>query len=263
MYSLLSRLTGGGGAMASATTTAAAASAGNSAHATAPTASAAAAAAAAASSASTSTPVQSAILARRAVFPKDMQRGARLPRAKLEKMLEAARWAPTHKLTQPWRFVVLQGDDGEGGGQSASSKQQFERLSIELVEKHTQDADKRDAVLKKLKRKQESDWRNVAAYIAIAMRRTQTASAPPEWEESASVAAAVQNMWLAGWEEGVHGYWSSWQPAARDAEEMKAFLGLEPADRVLGFFVCGVADPERLKGYRGSRKPLAEVVQWR
>jgi nitroreductase len=214
-----------------------------------------AAVAASASPSSSAAAIQACITTRRAVYPKDMQRGAVVPREKLEKMLECARWAPTHKLTQPWRFVVLGG----------VAKDEFERLSIDLVERRVQDKEKREATLKKMRRKQENDWRNVAAYVAIVLRRTQGASAPPEWEEAASVAMAVQNLWLSGWELGVHGYWSSWQVPARDAPEMGAFLGADLAagDKVLGFFVAGVADPERLAGYRGSRRPLDEVVEWR
>ncbi len=30
-----------------------------------------------------------------------------LDRALVERMLEAANWAPTHKRTEPWRFVVF------------------------------------------------------------------------------------------------------------------------------------------------------------
>lgn len=32
-----------------------------------------------------------------------------ITRDKLQLMLEAARWAPTHKLTEPWHFVVIGG----------------------------------------------------------------------------------------------------------------------------------------------------------
>lgn len=46
----------------------------------------------------------------------------------LELMLEAARWAPTHKLTEPWHFVVLSG----------SSKAEFEvsKLVVEQCTDH-------------------------------------------------------------------------------------------------------------------------------
>jgi hypothetical protein len=32
-----------------------------------------------------------------------------ITREKLETILDAARWAPTHKLTEPWHFVVIGG----------------------------------------------------------------------------------------------------------------------------------------------------------
>lgn len=44
---------------------------------------------------------------------------------------------------------------------------------------------------------------------------------------------------------------------------MNEFLSLAPDDICLGFFVAGTADPERAAGYKASRKPLADVVEWR
>lgn len=61
--------------------------------------------------------LQQVIRSRRSVYPKDMTGdNSSITHDKLEAMLEAARWAPTHKLTEPWRFVVLEG----------SAKAQFE-----------------------------------------------------------------------------------------------------------------------------------------
>jgi hypothetical protein len=57
------------------------------------------------------------------------------------------------------------------------------------------------------------------------------------------------------------GYWSSWYSAARDSQEMKDFLGLEPADKCLGFFILGKCkEPEK---YRSSRGPISKKVDWR
>ena len=44
------------------------------------------------------------IAARRSIF--DFQPTA-VPRARLERALQAAVWAPNHKLTEPWRFIVV------------------------------------------------------------------------------------------------------------------------------------------------------------
>lgn len=50
--------------------------------------------------------VSELIAKRRSIFPRDFT-GEAVPREVIEQMLEAANWAPTHKKTQPWRFVVL------------------------------------------------------------------------------------------------------------------------------------------------------------
>jgi nitroreductase len=34
-------------------------------------------------------------------------RAERAPRDALDRALDAARWAPNHRLTEPWRFYVL------------------------------------------------------------------------------------------------------------------------------------------------------------
>lgn len=43
---------------------------------------------------------------RRSVFPKQYS-DTPVDRKVLEEMLEAARWAPTHNITEPWKFVVF------------------------------------------------------------------------------------------------------------------------------------------------------------
>lgn len=101
----------------------------------------------------------------------------------------------------------------------------------------------------------------VQCYIAICMKRH---AEVPEWEELCAVACAVQNLSLAAQASGLAGYWSSWQPAARDAPAMHALLGIDGAagDRCLGVWSVGVADAERVRGYRPRRAPLADKVVW-
>ncbi|KAI8462737.1 MAG: Nitroreductase-like protein [Monoraphidium minutum] len=189
------------------------------------------------------------IRARRSLFAKDFT-GAQLEKWQLETMLEAARWAPTHKKTEPWRFVVLGG----------AAKAEFEGLTMRLCRERLP-ADKAAATLAKLERKAGKDWKGVSCYIAICVQRHPEQL--PEWEEIAAVACSVQNMYLAATAVGAAGYWSSWQEAARTAPEMNEFLGIGPADLCLGFFVAGAPDPERVGSYRAARRPLTEVVEWR
>jgi len=45
---------------------------------------------------------------RRSVYPTQYT-GEPVSNAIIEEMLENANWAPTHRLTEPWRFVVFSG----------------------------------------------------------------------------------------------------------------------------------------------------------
>lgn len=186
---------------------------------------------------------------RRSVFPRDFS-GGRVERWQLEAMLEAARWAPTHKKTEPWHFVVLGGE----------AKVQFEALTMELCRERLP-PEKAEKVLEKLERKAGKDWKSVSCYIAICVKRHPDQL--PEWEEVAATSCAAQNLWLAATAVGVAGYWSSWQEPARTAHRMNEFLGIGPEDLCLGFFVAGTADAERAAAYKASRRPLESVVEWR
>ena len=51
--------------------------------------------------------ITTVIRKRRSVFPKQYSKKA-VDKAVLEEMLEAGRWAPSHKLTEPWIFHVFE-----------------------------------------------------------------------------------------------------------------------------------------------------------
>ena len=53
--------------------------------------------------------VNQLIRQRRSIFPKDYS-GEGVDDGTIQQMLENANWAPSHKLTEPWRFVVFTGD---------------------------------------------------------------------------------------------------------------------------------------------------------
>ena len=46
---------------------------------------------------------------RRSIFPVQYS-DTPIATADIEKVLEAAKWAPNHKKTEPWRFKVIQGE---------------------------------------------------------------------------------------------------------------------------------------------------------
>lgn len=182
------------------------------------------------------------IKSRRSVFPKDYT-GEKVNDAIVEQILQNANWAPTHKFTEPWRFVVYT-DDGRkklGELQAAVYKQKTEA----------------DGTFK------EERYQNLFSkpfesshVILVYMKRDEKKSIP-ELEEIGAVFCAVQNMYLTAAAYGVGCYLST--GGVTFFEESNAAFGLSPEDRILGFFHMGV--PKHLNQV-SRRTPIEEKVIW-
>ena len=174
---------------------------------------------------------------RRAVFPAQYN-GKSISREDLLKILEAANWAPSHRLTQPWRFKVVSGSSLELLGDFMSRKYQQTEARPKKIK------------IKKLK----DNPRKSAAVILICMQRD-PAERVPEWEELAATAMAVQNMWLCCTEMEIGAYWSS--PGLIDY--MGEFVELQEGEKCLGLFYMGYydEDPPMVE-----RSPIQGKVIW-
>jgi nitroreductase len=180
---------------------------------------------------------------RRSVYP-NMYSDETVDDAVIQQMLENANWAPTHRLTEPWRFIVFKGE-----GLKTLAKFQSE-LYRDLSEKA---GNFDETKFNKLASKP-----MLASHvIAIGMQRDPKASVP-EVEEIAAVAAAVQNMYLTATAHGVGCYWGSGGVTYK--KEANAFFGLGPNDQLLGFLYVGM--PKTDKWPKGRRKPIADKVTW-
>ncbi|MCW3467807.1 nitroreductase family protein [Chitinophaga nivalis] len=188
------------------------------------------------------TAVEQAILSRRNVKPTSMN-GKKIADETVQQLLQLADWAPTHGYTEPWYFVVFGGDKVSG----------FCTDHAELYKQHTP-ADKFIAGnYDKLK----SQGDLASHVIAICMKRGSNPKIPV-LEETASVACAVENMWLAATAQDIAAYWGSGGMTYHPA--MKDYLGLGEEDQVLGFFYLGYTDEPAANGKRV--KPLSEKVKW-
>lgn len=174
---------------------------------------------------------------RRSVFPAQYN-DKPIAKADIQKILEAANWAPTHKKTEPWRFKVLQGGSKEKLGHFLASKYK------------ENDPSPKEFTIKKLM----DNPRQSNAVIAICIQRDPMQSLP-EWEEIAATAMAVQNMWLCCTEMGIGCYWSS--PGL--IKFMDGFFEFNEGERCLGFFYMGNYDDEIPAQ---TRKPIADKVVW-
>lgn len=179
---------------------------------------------------------------RRSVYPKDYT-GAVVPEAIINQMLENANWAPNHKLTEPWRFVVY---SGEGLKKLAAFQSECYKQVTEAKGTYQE-----DRFLALRTKPMESSH-----IIAIGMKRDATKRLP-EWEELGAVFCAVQNMYLTATAYGAGCYLST--GGITNFEEAKPFFGLGTDDKLCGFLHVGMpkgAVPD------GRRKSIADKVMW-
>jgi nitroreductase len=182
------------------------------------------------------------IRSRRSVFTKDYS-GEKVDDTIIKQMLENANWAPTHKLTEPWRFVVF---SGEGLKKLAAFQSECYKQVTQA--KGTFDEKKYEGL--------KSKPLECSHVIAVGMKRDEKKSLP-EWEEMGAVFCAVENMYLTATAYGIGCYLST--GGITNLEEAKEFFGLGKEDKLLGFLNVGM--PKSLPT-SGRRKPIDEKVKW-
>ncbi|QDT13196.1 nitroreductase family protein [Planctomycetes bacterium K23_9] len=165
--------------------------------------------------------VTAAIRHRRTIKPKFFS-DQPVDESLIQTMLENANWAPTHGMTEPWRFQVFIGPARKRLADflAATYKQltpadQFKPNKYEGMSKNAMLAQ---------------------AVIVIGMQR-QASEKITELDEIMAVACAVQNMHLTASAHGLGAFWSTNIAAVSD--EMRQFVGLKPKDHSLGLFYLG------------------------
>lgn len=170
--------------------------------------------------------IKKAIISRRSVFP-DQFIEREVPKEVLSDLLNSANYAPSHKKTYPWRFVVYTGE----------AKTSFAHFLADTYVKATP-VEKYSAFKHK---KVSQKALQSGAVIAIVMQRD-VKERVPEWEEVAATAMAVQNLWLRLEELELGGYWSS--PGLKDY--FGEFYDLSEGQNCLGFFYLGYVENSSL-----------------
>jgi nitroreductase len=163
----------------------------------------------------------------------------------IERMLEAANWAPSHGDTEPWRFTVFAGE-GRATLAALFAAAHREETGGNTPEKASEGALKRAYA--------------APVWISIGMspaRREDGSLLMSENEELMAVACAVQNLHLMASALGLAGMWHS--KGLSVSPVVARGLGLEPPARLLGFFMCGWPATDWLTS---SRRPLTEKVHW-
>lgn len=180
---------------------------------------------------------------RRSVFPKDYAQGEVVPEEIVSKILENANWAPTHKLTEPWRFVVF-------AGKGLKKLADFQAACYKGVTE--KDGSYKEERFQNLLTKPMQS----SHIIAVGMKRDPEKRIR-EVEEIGAVFCAVQNMQLTAAAYGIGCYLSTGGITYFD--EAKSFFGLDDEDKLIGFLHLGVISAEIRPG---RRKPIEEKVKW-
>jgi len=186
--------------------------------------------------------IDKVIEGRRSVYQQQYS-GERVDDAIVRRILSNANWAPTHKLTEPWRFVVFTGD----------GLKKLASFQAELYKKVTtaNTTFKEDRYQNLLTKPMLSSH-----IIAVGMKRDEKKSVP-EIEEIGAVFCAIENMYLTATAYGVGCYLST--GGITYFEEAKEFFGLGREDKLLGFFNLGMP---RIDLPVSKRKPIEDKVVW-
>lgn len=183
------------------------------------------------------------IRSRRTIKP-PMMSEAPVPDEDLEAILENANWAPTHGLTQPWRFRVYRGEARATLGAKLA----------ELYETALPVHQRKEGKAEKLR-----EMPGRAPVVILVCMERQKIEKIREIEEIEAVACAVQNMHLTATARGLGAFWST--PPVLYLDEMNAWLGLGEKDRCLGIFYVGYpADSDAWP--KGRRQPIGDRVTY-
>ena len=159
-------------------------------------------------------------------------------RESLQRMLDAAVWAPNHRLTNPWRFFVL-----EKGGEKRAEVAQLAYDNLFARSGNHENADG-------------SRQRVLDAPALIYVYSVPADSEEMTQENYAAACCAVQNLLLAAVAEGLAGDWSTGNTTRHPA--LAETLGGESDWTMVGALFIG--QPARPSA--SVRAPADEVTAW-
>jgi nitroreductase len=182
----------------------------------------------------------------------------------LDKILEAARQAPSGENAQPWRFIIVKDEEMRkkmgaiaGGGSGRRFTAEFITKKMQERFANLQDEAKRQAAFQKLTSGQ------VSAFMADAPVNIVVCGKKDVWDMPYDTSAAIENMLLMITALGLGACWVI-APCIdiRDEERIKAFLGIPEGFKAVS--ILSVGHPTRPHRPR-PRLPIHELAfseQW-
>ncbi|PAE92482.1 nitroreductase [Shouchella clausii] len=151
-------------------------------------------------------------------------------------ILEVAKWAPNHKLTEPWRFLLY----------AEEGKNQF-------VDAFLKTQAGNDGKIPEKAQKKAAYFREIPLHLVVVMPEDPRQKT---WDEDyGAVCAMIQNIQLAAWARGIGMIWRTndwiYNPVFREA------IGVQPGEKIVATLMIGYGDfiPEAKE-----RTPIADKI---
>lgn len=167
----------------------------------------------------------------------------------IEKIIEAATWAPTHHMNQAWQFDVFK---GEGLLKLA---QLDAEIHLDELPEEASEAAKTAIVDRRCAKMMQYPFVIIVSIPKLGDRKSAYI------EEIAAGAAAIQNMLLAAHEEGLATFWTTGKLAR--SKKTKTFLDLAEDEEIIGVIRVGYPESEKTyEKWHEEREPVGEKLNW-
>lgn len=161
---------------------------------------------------------------RRTIKPVLMDSSREIAHQLLVEILEDAHWAPTHGLTQPWRFHVF----------TSEARTRLAGALEALYDQITPVTEVRPEKRAKL----HENCLQAQAVVAVAAH-CEPGGKISRLDELCSTACAVQNLLLSAHQRGLGSFWAT--PPVACSQEFTTWLGLDSTHCSLGLVFLGYA----------------------
>ncbi|HIF72685.1 MAG TPA: hypothetical protein EYQ61_09050 [Dehalococcoidia bacterium] len=165
----------------------------------------------------------------------------------LELIIEAATWAPNHRNTEPWRFIVLSKDGA------------MRKKVAQIVHDWTFENVKNPNPERRIATSRETQQEILDAPAFMYAYSVQGRNDEVTHENYAATACAVQNLILAAHSLGIGVGWSTGKPCLAN---VGTAIGAEPDWDIVGAFYIGYPAEEQTQQSPAKRAPVNDVTIW-
>lgn len=161
-----------------------------------------------------------------------------VPKHVLERMLATAIWAPNHRLTEPWRFFIVE--------KGSLVRSQVATLAYQTIFHKTENEERATIVKKRI----------LSTPVILFVYCVPGGNEKITRENYASVCCAIQNISLAGVAEGLTVYWET--GGVTGHPDLGLTIGAEKEWSIVAMLSIGVAS----KLIESRRTRVQEFVRW-